>query len=362
MNKLHQAYLLRALALAEQGRGFCAPNPAVGAVLVKNGQIIGEGFHRGPGLPHAEIEAIDKSRTSVKDAVLYVTLEPCCHWGKTPPCTERIIREGIQTVYYGILDCNPLVAGKGAAMLKQHGIKCEQITLPKVHNFYSSYYHWQQTGQPEVTAKIALSLDGKAAGLSGKRLILTGEKAALFTHQKRRRSDAILTTAQTILKDNPQLNARLPESIASKKVYIIDSSLTLIRLFQKQTFHIQTTAQHLFFFHDSKLPSPSNTSQYTFYPITLKNNLLSWQEMLEQIGKDGIHDLWVEAGPTCFNTLVASGYAKRAYCYIAPKIIGEKSQSAFDIISAEMFKSAKKISWRSLGKDGLCEVVFKDIT
>src|SRR5688572_12392757 len=154
--------LLRAaLDEARRGRGLCAPNPAVGAVLVQKDFIVSKGYHHGAGLPHAEVEALADVREDLSQATLYVTLEPCCHQGRTPPCTRFLIERGIKKVVYGHQDPNPVVAGKGEAELRAAGVEVTHLPLPEVERFYRSYDHWTRTGRPFVTAKLALSLDGK---------------------------------------------------------------------------------------------------------------------------------------------------------------------------------------------------------
>lgn len=152
-------YLLRALALAKQYQGRCAPNPAVGAVLVLKNRVIGEGYHRGAGKPHAEVEALTgiDPKLDLSQATLYVTLEPCCHYGRTPPCTEKILSHKIGRVVFAYADPNPVVSGKGKKILETQGICCEQQMLVEVDAFYAPYAHFWRTGQAQLTAKIALS-------------------------------------------------------------------------------------------------------------------------------------------------------------------------------------------------------------
>ncbi|MGB6976420.1 MAG: bifunctional diaminohydroxyphosphoribosylaminopyrimidine deaminase/5-amino-6-(5-phosphoribosylamino)uracil reductase RibD, partial [Gammaproteobacteria bacterium] len=221
-------YLLEALELAELRRGFCAPNPAVGAVVVKQGRVLATGYHKASGQPHAEAEALGSLGDEARGATLYVTLEPCCHLGKkTPPCTELLIARGIREVYYGFTDPNPQVAGLGAQALQAAGIPCKHVPLASIDEFYQSYAHWWQTRQPWLTAKLALSLDGKIAGAKGKRMNITGAELQQYTHTLRHQADALLTTARTILNDDPQMNVRLGDKVIAKPLYIIDRELYL---------------------------------------------------------------------------------------------------------------------------------------
>src|SRR3990167_3956342 len=206
----------QALSLAQSQRGCCAPNPAVGAVIVKEGQVISTGTHLGSGHPHAEIEALKSLGDQAKGATLIVTLEPCCHFGKTPPCTDQIIKSGIGEVYFVLLDPNPVVAGKGVTALKKAGIRCELIDLPEIRAFYESYIYWINNHRPWVTAKMALSLDGKIAGPDRVSVNITGKALQQLTHQYRQKSDALLTTINTIIHDNPQLNVRLDHTLVNK--------------------------------------------------------------------------------------------------------------------------------------------------
>ncbi|WP_304985754.1 bifunctional diaminohydroxyphosphoribosylaminopyrimidine deaminase/5-amino-6-(5-phosphoribosylamino)uracil reductase RibD [Coxiella-like endosymbiont] len=182
-----EVYLKQALEFAEIRRGFCAPNPAVGAILVKDNKIISTGFHKRNGLPHAEVEAINSAGENVKGADLYVTLEPCCHYGKTPPCTDLIIKTGIKSVYYSLADPNPNVFNKGAQALKQAGIDCFLLEIPEIKSFYKSYSYWTANKRSWITIKLALSLDGKIAGIKGKPVALTGEELKLYTHEFRKK-------------------------------------------------------------------------------------------------------------------------------------------------------------------------------
>jgi diaminohydroxyphosphoribosylaminopyrimidine deaminase / 5-amino-6-(5-phosphoribosylamino)uracil reductase len=327
---MHEIYLKHALKLAQIRRGFCAPNPSVGAVVVKDDEIIAEGYHWGSGHPHAEVEALNKINDELKDATLYVTLEPCCHTKKkTPPCTELIIARGIKKVVYGFRDPNPQVSGLGEKKLNEMGINCLYINSPEINEFYQSYQFWWQTGRPFVTAKLAMSLDGKIAGANGQRINITGRAAQLFTHQQRKKSDAILTTAKTIVCDDPVLNVRLPEGEYRKPIYVLDKNSII----------------------------PSNAKIFQSAERVTVINKTDLNEILKEIGRDGIHDLWIEAGGKCFSAFLQAGLIQRAFIYVAPKWLGEKAQTAFDL-DTDIFANAKKYQWQSLEQDAVCELSF----
>lgn len=348
-------YLKKALSLAEIRRGFCAPNPAVGAVLVKNDKIISTGFHQSSGLPHAEVEAIKSAGDDVRGATLYVTLEPCCHFGKTPPCTDLIIQSGIKTVYYGSIDPNLAVYGSGIQKLKQVEVECFLIALPEINAFYESYRNWIKHKTPWVTAKLALSLDGKIAGTQSKPVNLTGEVLKRYTYEGRKKSDALLTTINTILNDNPRLNVHFDGEEIKKPIYILD---TYLRLPLDAIIH--QTAEKIIAFHakeaDKKRQQILMKKSIHCVEIECSSHEgLNLNEALNVIGRDGVHDLWVEAGGRCFQSFLNEHLINRALIYIAPKILGSQATPAFQTPFSFSWKS---MQWRQFGEDIMGEVRF----
>lgn len=348
----HKNYLQQALDLAKIRRGFCAPNPSVGAVIVKNGEVIATGYHFAAGQPHAEIDALKKINNQAHDATIYVTLEPCCHFGKTPPCTEAIIKSGIKHVIYAYRDPNPVVAGKGEAALLAANIECQQVSLPEIDQFYKSYTYWQQTKKPFITAKIALTLDGKIAGKNNRPIPITEAPLNQYTHLNRKNSDAILTTAKTIIQDDPQLNARYQNETIPKPIYILDSQLTL-----PLTAQIFETAKSLTLFH-AKNPSKDRLQalealKVRCIPIDTNDSGLRLDQVIDFIGKDGIQDLWIEAGGQCFTTFADQNLLQKALIYIAPQAIGPEGLSAFN---APFDFRTEQIQWQQFGNDVLCEI------
>jgi diaminohydroxyphosphoribosylaminopyrimidine deaminase/5-amino-6-(5-phosphoribosylamino)uracil reductase len=327
-------YLKRALSLAWQRRGFCAPNPSVGAVIVKDHQIFSEGNHPAAGLAHAEVvalQALKEKKGNPEGATLYVTLEPCCHQGKTPPCTDAIIQSGIKKVIYSFKDPNPKVSGHGEKILREAGIECRQIPIDEINEFYKSYNRWVKSKLPFVTAKLAVSLDGKIAGKKGQRVMLTGEEAEKFTHQCRHHSDAILTSAKTIIQDNPSLNIRLSEEIIAKPVYILERDLSV-----PKDAKIFKTASNVIILHEEKL-----------------------LDAIKKIGEAGIHDLWVEVGGNIFSALIEQKLVQRVFIYIAPMVIGNLGIEGF-IANTNLFNNIKNIQWKILGHDAVCEMNWEE--
>lgn len=210
--QIDEAYMRRAIQLALRGSGWVNPNPLVGAVVVKDGRIIGQGWHRAYGEPHAERHALANCTEDAKGATIYVTLEPCCHTGKQPPCTDALIEAGIARVVMGAYDPNPKVSGGGIAQLEEAGIEVVQgVLVEECELINQAFLHYIQTGKPYVTLKYAMTLDGKIATRSGKSKWITGEAARRRVHEDRQRNSAIMVGVGTVLKDDPMLTTRLEE-------------------------------------------------------------------------------------------------------------------------------------------------------
>jgi len=354
---MNEYYLRQALSFAELRRGFCAPNPAVGAVVVKANQILAMGYHLGSGHPHAEVEALNKIGEEAKGATLYITLEPCCHTNKkTPPCTDLILQHGIAKVVYAFRDPNPSVSGKGEQLLKDAGIECLHQPLPEIDEFYQSYQFWWHYQRPFVTAKIAMSLDGKIAGSNGARINITSTEAQQFTHQKRKAADAILTTAKTIQKDNPLMNVRLNNQEYKKTIYILDSNLSV-----SLSAKIFSSAEKAIIFHQKNVDKEKialfEKNGVSCIEIASNTQGLDLSEVVNIIGQAGMHDLWVEAGGSCFAAFAKAKLLQKAFIYVAPKWLGENAQAAFGG-NNDVFAGVKSNKWFALGKDAVCEMVW----
>lgn len=351
---MHVDFLQQALDLAQIRRGFCAPNPSVGAVIVRQNEVIGSGYHLSPGQDHAEVSALKslQDNRELSDASIYITLEPCCHTGRTPPCTDAIISSGIKRVFYGFRDPNPVVDGGGEKVLQEHGIHCKQIPLTQIDQFYRSYAHWTRTAKPWVTGKLAMSMDNIAADVEGNALAITGVEAKQATFEHRQNSDALLTTAQTIVGDNPQLSVRLDDTPRFKPIYILDHDLRTpldAKVLQQEA---QCTIIHA---------QGVDASQYTAQNIRCvalnsTGGQFALSDVIAHIGQDGVHDLWIEAGPTLFNALLNEQLLDRALLYIAPKCFGE-GLSALKPQALSLVSNAH-VSWYHYGLDGVCDILF----
>jgi diaminohydroxyphosphoribosylaminopyrimidine deaminase/5-amino-6-(5-phosphoribosylamino)uracil reductase len=338
---MHEKFLLTALEQARLGRGLCAPNPSVGAVAVQNGHIIAQAFHQGAGTPHAEQLLLAQIPPKMPGVSLYITLEPCNHWGKTPPCVDAIVEYGVEEVFFAYLDPNPLVAqNDSSAKLRAHGVKVTHLPLEEINEFYKSYAYWTKTHKPRVTVKMAQSLDGKIGQSEGERLILSNSLCAQFTHEMRAATDVILTTARTIQLDNPKMNVRVNNTEQTKPVAIIDRHLSL-----NSQATIFSTASHCHIFHhDMKSVSYSNSS---FYSMPLKNGTMDLTAIISCLGELGYHDVWVEAGGALFSALHQEALVHRTYLYIVPISLGQKAISAYQ--KHGLFERAHTVSWHAMG-------------
>jgi len=323
---MHEYFLLAALEQARLRRGVTAPNPAVGAVAVRDEKIIAQASHPGVGHPHAEVLLLRELPEDCSSVTIYVTLEPCNHWGKTPPCVDALIARRVKRVVYAYADPNPLVAENNTpALLKARGIDVLHHPVTEIDEFYASYAFWMQTGRPWVTVKMAQTFDGKIAGKGGQRVMLSNEQCAEFTHQARMRTDVILTTAKTIQADNPFLNARLGEQVVAKPIAVLDRARCL-----DMSANIHKTAKRLHIYHGKS-----------------QDLQLDLKTILEDLGRIGYHDVWVEAGAALFNRLHQEYLVQRTYLYLVPKILGTQAISLY--AEDNFLAKAKHIAWEAMG-------------
>lgn len=338
---MHKKFLLAALEQARLGQGRCAPNPCVGAVAVQNGAIIAQACHKGAGTLHAEQLLLTQIPPKTPGVSLYISLEPCNHWGRTPPCVDAIIRHGIEEVIFAYLDPNPLVAKNNSAKkLREQGVKVTHYPIEEITEFYKSYTHWTLTQKPRVTVKIAQTLNGKIGRAVGDRVILSNSLCGEFTHQMRAATDVILTTARTVQLDNPKMNVRLGQDEYSKPVAIIDRRLCL-----DQDAVIFSTASYCHIYHcDAQHLSYPNSS---FHLMPTNNGAMDLHAVIKHLGALGYHDVWVEAGGALFSALHQEGLVQRTYLYIVPKSLEHNAISAYQ--KSGIFDRAHTISWHAMG-------------
>lgn len=316
------SYMQLALELAKKGMGKTAPNPMVGAVIVKENQIIGQGYHKQYGAPHAERDAFASLTASASDATLYVTLEPCCHYGKTPPCTDAILEHKIRRVVVATLDPNPLVAGKGIQILKEHGVEVtvgvlEQEALELNHVFF--YYITRKL--PYVVMKYAMSADGKIAAHTGKSQWITGKEAREHVHKLRNQYKAIMTGIGTVLADDPLLTSRIPDGINPIRI-ICDTScrIPLDSAIMKTAKEVPTyIACHSF---DSRKRIELEDLGAMVIETPIENDHLDLIWLLHRLGELGIDSILTEGGGTLNESLLKTHLVNALKVYIAPKLLG----------------------------------------
>ncbi|MCM1244644.1 MAG: bifunctional diaminohydroxyphosphoribosylaminopyrimidine deaminase/5-amino-6-(5-phosphoribosylamino)uracil reductase RibD [Roseburia sp.] len=318
----HEMYMKHALALAESAMGHTSPNPMVGCVVVKDGKIVAEGCHERYGEFHAERNALTRCTEDVSGAAMYVTLEPCCHTGKTPPCTDIIIERKIGKVYVGAMDPNPKVAGNGVRILKEHGIEVETGILEEdCLRLNEIFFYYICTGIPFVAMKYAMTLDGKIACFTGDSKWVTGEKAREHVHVLRKKYSAIMAGVDTVIADDPMLNCRIEEGVDPVRV-ICDSHLRLppeSRLV-KSADRIRTIVAYAEG-ADEDAKKRLETTGVELLKIENEEQV-SLPRLFEELGKRKIDSVLVEGGGTLHGSLLASGCVNRVYAYIAPKLVG----------------------------------------
>ncbi|MBA4336531.1 bifunctional diaminohydroxyphosphoribosylaminopyrimidine deaminase/5-amino-6-(5-phosphoribosylamino)uracil reductase RibD [bacterium] len=294
--KKDESYMQKCITFAKKGAGYVSPNPLVGCVIVRNGKIIAKGYHHEYGEKHAEIDALNKIAGKAEGATLYVNLEPCCIHGKTPPCTERIIKEKIGRVVIGGLDKNPLVSGKGIKILKAAEIEIASGVLETECQMLNQFFFkWVNTGLPYVTLKIAKTFDGFVAGPNGKQTKITGEKSQKETHRLRSFYDAILIGKNTALKDNPKLTVRKVKGRQPFRV-VLDSRGEILG------------NQNLNLLNDKY----ANKTMV----ITGKNSL---KDTLKKLGEKGISSVLVEGGPTVWESFIKENLVDQLIVFTSPK-------------------------------------------
>lgn len=317
-----QAYMRRAINLAKRGAGWTNPNPMVGAVIVKNGRIIGEGYHRRCGQPHAERDALAALTEPAEGATLYVTLEPCCHTGRTPPCTEAILQHKLARVVIGSRDPNPLVAGQGAALLRQQGVAVEQDFLREECNELNpAFFHYITTGRPYVVMKYAMTLDGKIAAYTGASQWITGETARAHVHTLRGRYAAVMAGIGTVLADDPLLNCRIQGGHQPVRV-VADSRLRLPLDSQlcrtaKEYPTIVACAQR----EEEKARALEGLGVRVLC-LSGPEGRVDLQGLMEALGREQLDSVLLEGGGQLHEAALRAGLVNHVCAYIAPKLLG----------------------------------------
>jgi diaminohydroxyphosphoribosylaminopyrimidine deaminase/5-amino-6-(5-phosphoribosylamino)uracil reductase len=318
-------FMKRALELAEKGLGYTKPNPLVGAVIVRDGKIIGEGYHEIYGSHHAEINAFRNSIEDVRGATMYVTLEPCSHYGRTPPCANAIVENGIKRVVIGLLDPNPLVAGRGIEILKNNGIEVVIGVLEdegkRLNEVFLKYI---TTKQPFGILKTAMTLDGKIASAIGDSKWITNELSRQHVHELRHRVSGIMVGIGTVLTDNPELTTRLKNREGVDPIRIIVDSTARIPLNAK-VLNLNSKAKTIIAVTekaDNQSLSELRNKGADIIITPLKNNKVDLGYLMQELGQREIDSVLIEGGGTLNFSALEEGIVDKVISFIAPKIIG----------------------------------------
>lgn len=348
----HIIWMQRALKLARQAEGYTSPNPIVGSVVVRDGQLVGEGYHQRAGMPHAEIEALHAAGDAAQGATLYVTLEPCNHHGRTPPCTEAIIAAGIAHVVYAVADPNPPASG-GAQRLREAGLQVTaDICADEAADLNRFFLYHVRTHLPYVIAKYAMSLDGKIATHTGHSQWITGKAARQHGHQLRHAVDAILVGSGTAIADNPRLTTRLSVDDPQHPLRIVLDSKGKVPL-ESHLFSPDLPGQTLVATTDAM--SSKHEKQLAAYGVeVLRLPENGWKQvdidaLLHVLGQRGIQSILIEGGSTVLSAFFDGDQVNEVWAFIAPVIIGgEDAPSPIGGFGAATMQQALRLADRQI--------------
>lgn len=341
---MNPEYMRRAIELAKGGIGYTNPNPLVGAVIVKNNKIIGEGFHEKYGSNHAEVNALKNAKEDVEGADMYVTLEPCSHYGKTPPCVDAIIKNKLSRVIIGMQDPNPIVSGNGIDKLRKNGI--EVITnvleeeIKELNNIFIKYI---TAHKPYCLMKTAMTLDGKIATASGDSKWISNTSSRAYVHKLRHRFSAIMVGVGTVLADDPLLNTRLEDKKGVDPIKVIvdthckiPQNARLLTSSSRAKIIIATTQMA-----DNKKVSQLEEKGAKILITPIKNGKVDLQELMKSLGDLGIDSVLLEGGGTLNYSALETGIVDEVITFIAPKIIGgDNAKTPVEGIGRDLMKNA----------------------
>ncbi len=346
------AHMARALQLAARGLYTTSPNPRVGCVIVKDGKIIGEGWHQKAGEPHAEIHALMQAGMASQGAAVYVSLEPCAHHGRTPPCADALIGAGVARVVAAAEDPNPRVSGQGLARIKAAGIEVRSgLMEAQARELNEGFFKRMVLGHPLVRIKTASSLDGKTALSSGESKWITGESARADVHRLRARSCAILTGIETVLADNPQMNVRGVETVRQPMKVVVDSCLRTpadAAVLQGAKTLIACAAP------DAKKAAALEAAGAEILCLPGADGKVDLNALLSRLAQKGVNELMTEAGPRLNGALIAAGLADEWVQYVAPCLLGAAARPLFELnepASMQQRLNWKLVDQRMLGAD-----------
>jgi len=343
-------YMAQAVSLAKKGRYTTDPNPRVGCVLVRDDAVIGQGWHVKAGQGHAEVEAL-KNLPDAKGATAYVTLEPCSHQGRTPPCCDALIKAGVSRVVAAMQDPNPKVSGSGLEKLKEAGIEVVCGVLQEDALALNRGFIKRMTNnRPFVRSKLAMSLDGRTAMASGESKWITSNEARADVHRLRAESSAILTGINTVLSDNPALNARIDEDVLQPVRVVLDTHLNMPVTAQMAKLPgrslILTCAQ------DQQKQGALQQAGFEVYQLPDKNGRLDLHAVMDFLGQQQINELLVEAGSVLNGALLAEGLVDEYVIYMAPCILGDQGRGLFNLPGLQRMADKKQLKLRDARQVG----------
>ncbi|MBI2139659.1 bifunctional diaminohydroxyphosphoribosylaminopyrimidine deaminase/5-amino-6-(5-phosphoribosylamino)uracil reductase RibD [Candidatus Woesearchaeota archaeon] len=351
----HKKFMEMALELACKGKGLTSPNPMVGCIIIKRGRIVGRGFHKKAGEAHAEVIALKEAGKKAKDGILYCTLEPCSHWGRTPPCTEQIVQSGIREVVIGSADPNPLVSGYEE--LKARGLKARIGILKDACDRLNEYFFkWIKAKRPFVIVKAAMSLDGKIATRTGDSKYISGTEARKFVHQLRSEVDAVMVGINTAMKDDPELTVRLVKGRNPKKI-IVDSFLQI-----RENAHVIRNEPEKLIIATSKKANKVKIKSLQLKGVKIitvaqEKGMLDLKDLMKELGHHEITSVMIEGGAELNAQALKAGTVDKILFFISPRMIGKGLAAVGDLGISKVDKSIqlRDLDYRKIGKDILIE-------
>lgn len=354
-----ERYMARALELARRGRFTTTPNPNVGCVIVRDGQIVGEGWHQRAGEPHAEVHALRMAGDRARGATAYVTLEPCSHHGRTPPCCDALIAAGVKRVVAAMQDPNPQVAGRGLHRLHQAGIEVSHgLMMQEAEALNRGFLKRMRTGFPWIQLKLGASLDGRTAMASGESQWITSSAARRDVQRLRAQSSAILSSSATVLADNPSLTVRWSE-LDSESQSLVDEAEV------RQPVRVIVDSQNRVTPHHKLIEQSGETwlmrqqvddrhwpETVTQIPVPLRDSQLDLVALMMVLGQRQINSVWVEAGATLAGALIQAGLVDELIVYVAPKLLGNDARGLCQLAGLTQLVDAPVFAFRDIRQVG----------
>ncbi|WP_288427509.1 bifunctional diaminohydroxyphosphoribosylaminopyrimidine deaminase/5-amino-6-(5-phosphoribosylamino)uracil reductase RibD [Pantoea sp. RSPAM1] len=354
-----ERYMARALELARRGRFTTTPNPNVGCVIVRDGQIVGEGWHQRAGEPHAEVHALRMAGDRARGATAYVTLEPCSHHGRTPPCCDALIAAGVKRVVAAMQDPNPQVAGRGLHRLHQAGIEVSHgLMMQEAEALNRGFLKRMRTGFPWIQLKLGASLDGRTAMASGESQWITSSAARRDVQRLRAQSSAILSSSATVLADNPSLTVRWSELDSESQRLVDEAEL-------RQPVRVIVDSQNRVTPHHKLIEQSGETwlmrqqvddrhwpETVTQIPVPLRDSQLDLVALMMVLGQRQINSVWVEAGATLAGALIQAGLVDELIVYVAPKLLGNDARGLCQLAGLTQLVDAPVFAFRDIRQVG----------